>query len=211
MSFGWLKQHFKRKLFNMINVGTKEQVADILMKPFADKSKREQAMKLINHDRVADKLQTGGKDSDAHVVSEPHLTAAASTLTSRPPGQAEDLAAHLDMDKDFSDIALNKILTMLVQDSVRFYSLGLCPGQDRHHLTKATLKFSAVTKFLINACVRSWLWMHTRYGPNGHGWSNVCSIQGSFEGLPALQIYQLTKHVACAGLVWRRAKPWETA
>ena len=68
MSFGWLKQQFERKLFNMINVRTKEQVADILMKPFADKSKWEHAMKLINHERVAHKLQTGGKDSDAHVM-----------------------------------------------------------------------------------------------------------------------------------------------
>ena len=49
ISFGWLKQQFERKLFNMINVGTKEQVADIFTKPFADKSKWDHAMKLINH------------------------------------------------------------------------------------------------------------------------------------------------------------------
>ena len=109
-------------------------------------------MKLINHVRVADKLQPWGKDSDARVVSKPHLTAAASTPTSRPPAQAEDLAVQLNVDKDFSDTALSKLLTMLVQNSVRFYSLGLRRGQDRHHLTKATLKFPAVTKFL-NQCV----------------------------------------------------------
>ena len=106
ISFGWLKQQFERKLFNMINVGTKEKVADIFTKPFADESKWEHAMKLINHVRVTSKPQTVGKDSDAHVVSKPHLTAAASTSTSRPSGQAEGLAAQLDVDRDrdFSDI-----------------------------------------------------------------------------------------------------------
>ena len=67
-------------LFNMINVGTKEQAADIFTKPFADKSQWEHAIKLVNHVRVENKLKTGGKDSadsDAHVVSKPHLTAAA--------------------------------------------------------------------------------------------------------------------------------------
>ena len=116
----------------MINVGTKEQVADIFTKPFADKSKWEHAIKLINHVRVETKLKTGGKDSDAHVESKPHLTAAATTPTSRSVDQAEDLATSLGMDADFSDIALNTLLTTLVQDSARFYSLGLRPGQDRH-------------------------------------------------------------------------------
>ena len=58
----------------MINVGgTQEQV--IFTKPFADKSKWEHAMKLINHVKVADKLQTEGKESDARVVSKPQLQA----------------------------------------------------------------------------------------------------------------------------------------
>ena len=61
ISFGWLKQQFEGKLFNMINVGTKEQVADIFTKPFADKSKWDHAMKLINHVRVDIKLKSGGK------------------------------------------------------------------------------------------------------------------------------------------------------
>ena len=61
ISFGWLKQQFERKLFNMINVGTKEQVADIFTKCYADKSKWEHAMKLINHVRVEMKLKPGGK------------------------------------------------------------------------------------------------------------------------------------------------------
>ena len=152
ISFGWLKQQFERKLFNMINVGTKEQVADIFTKPFADKSKWEHAMKLINHVRVETKLKPAGKDSDAHVVSKPHLTAAASTPTSQSIDQAEDLATRLIQKEDFSDVSLNNMLTMLVQDSIKFYSLGLRPGQDQHHLTKATLKYPSTTIFL-NQCV----------------------------------------------------------
>ena len=147
----------------MINVGTKEQVADIFTKPFADKSKWEHAIKLINHVQVETKLKTGGKDSDAHVVSKPHLTAAATTPTSRSVDQAEDLATRLAMDQDFSDIALNKLLTTLVQGSIKLNSLGLRPGQDHHHLTKATLKFPSVTKFL-NQCVAT----HTN-----HDWTTT--------------------------------------
>ena len=152
ISFGWLKQQFERKLFNMINVGTKEQVADIFTKPFADKSKWDHAMKLINHVRVDTKLKTGGKDSDAHVVSKPDLTAVASTPTSRSIDQAEDLATRLIQEQDFSDTARSNMLTTLVQDSIKFYSLGLRPGQDQHHLTKATLKYPSTTMFL-NKCV----------------------------------------------------------
>ena len=114
ISFGWLKQQFERKLFNMIHVGTRERVADIFTKPFADKSNWEHATKLINHVRVANKLQAAGKDSDAHVASKPHRTAAATTPTSRSSDQAEDLATRLGIDKDFSDMALNKLLTTLV-------------------------------------------------------------------------------------------------
>ena len=143
-SFGWLKQQFERKLFNRINVGTKEQVADIFTKPFADKSKWEHAMKLINHVRVETKLKPGGKDSDAHVVSKPHLTAAASTPTRRSTDQAEDLATRLIQKQDFSDTALN--------NSIKFYSRRLRPGQVQHHLTKATLKYPSTTIFL-NRCV----------------------------------------------------------
>ena len=97
-------------------------------------------MKLINHVCVETQLKPGGKDSDAHVVSKPHLTAAASTPTSRSIHQAEDLATRSTQDQDFSDIAINHLLTTLVQDSTKFYSLGLRPGQDHHHLTKATLE-----------------------------------------------------------------------
>ena len=51
----------------------------------------------------------------------------------------------MTQDQDFSDIALNNLLTTLVQDSTKFFSLGLRPGQDHHHLTKATLKYPSTT------------------------------------------------------------------
>ena len=46
------------------------------------------------------------------------------------------------------------MLTTLVQDHIRFYTVGLRPGQDHYHLTKATLKFPAVVDYL-NQCVAS--------------------------------------------------------
>ena len=150
ISFGWLKQQFEHKLFNMINVRTKEQVADTFTKPFADKSKWDHAMKLINHVRVDMKLKSGGKD----FVSKPHLTAIASIPTSRSIDQAEDLATRFVEEQDFSDTALNHMLTVVVQDSVKFYSFGLRPGQDYKHLTKATLKYPTTTIF-FNKCVAS--------------------------------------------------------
>ena len=53
ISFGWLKQQFERGLFNMINVGTDEQVADIFTKPFADKTKWQKALALISITLIA--------------------------------------------------------------------------------------------------------------------------------------------------------------
>ena len=44
------------------------------------------------------------------------------------------------------------MLTVLVQDSVKFYSFGLRPGQDYKHLSKATLKYPQTT-ILFNKCV----------------------------------------------------------
>ena len=116
----------------MINVGTKEQVADIFTKPFADKSKWDHAMKLINHVRV-NKLKTGGKDSDEHVVSKPHLTAVASTPTSRSIDQAEDLAMRLIKEQDFSDMALNNVVTTLVQHQVLLPRLTPRTGPTSSH------------------------------------------------------------------------------
>ena len=76
ISFGWLKQQFERGLFNMINVGTDEQVVDIFAKPFADKTKWQKALALINHvDCRKQPLHNdvAAKDSDSHLLHKPHV------------------------------------------------------------------------------------------------------------------------------------------
>ena len=76
ISFGWLKQQFERGLFNMINVGTHEQVADIFTKPFADKIKWHKVLALINHvdcSKQALDSKGGTKASDSHLLHKPHV------------------------------------------------------------------------------------------------------------------------------------------
>ena len=71
ISFAWLRQQFERGLFNMINVDTKEQVADIFTKPFADRTKWLHALRLINHNLTGDQGGKPAKDSDSHLLSRP--------------------------------------------------------------------------------------------------------------------------------------------
>ena len=77
ISFGWLKQQFERGLLNMINVGTDEQVADIFTKPFADKTKWQKALALINHvdcSKQSLRNNIATKDSDSHLLlHKPHV------------------------------------------------------------------------------------------------------------------------------------------
>ena len=76
ISFGWLKQQFERGLFNMINVGTDEQVADIFTKPFADKTKWRKALALINHvdcSKQPFRNDVATKDSGSHLLHKPHV------------------------------------------------------------------------------------------------------------------------------------------
>ena len=59
ISFRWLKQQFEVGHFNMINVDTGEQAADIFTvftKPFVDKPKWTNALRLINHFGYADSV-----------------------------------------------------------------------------------------------------------------------------------------------------------
>ena len=78
----------ERGLFNMINVGTDEQVADIFQKPFADKSKWNKALALINHvdcsqSTVANDRNKGStKDSDSHLLHKPHVHGSPATCDS---------------------------------------------------------------------------------------------------------------------------------
>ena len=76
ISFGWLKQQFEAEHFDMANVDTLEQVADIFTKPFAEKTKWLHALRLINHNLCTDVAQKGGKDSDSHLVAKPTIAAA---------------------------------------------------------------------------------------------------------------------------------------
>ena len=83
-----LKQQFERRLFNMTNVGTDEQVAGIFIKPFADKTKWNKAVALINNiDCSKDALDNKGstKDSDSHLLHKctSHMCMAAPLLTIR--------------------------------------------------------------------------------------------------------------------------------
>ena len=49
----------------MINVDTKEQVADMFTKPFADRTKWLHALRLINHNLTGDQGGKPAKDSDS--------------------------------------------------------------------------------------------------------------------------------------------------
>ena len=109
ISFGWLRQQFERGLFNMVNVATLEQVAEIFTKPFAEKGKWHHALKLVNHLDVPKPpwLNKKGKDSDAHIVAKPQVLAA---LAGRP---VHELASQLRKDKDFSHSALRSVIEAL--------------------------------------------------------------------------------------------------
>ena len=113
ISFGWLKQQFERGFFNMVNVATLEQVADIFTKPFAEKGTWHHALKLINHLDVPKTpwLNKKGKDSDAHIVAKPQVLAA---LAGRP---VHELASQLRRDKDFSHSALRSVIEALPKNS----------------------------------------------------------------------------------------------
>ena len=56
ISFGWLKQQLERGFFNTINVDTKEQVADVFTKHFAENGKWFHALNLISHAEVLKQL-----------------------------------------------------------------------------------------------------------------------------------------------------------
>ena len=81
-------------------------------------------------------------------------------------------------------MALNNILTMLVQDSIKFYSLGLRPGQDQHHLTKATLKYPSTTTFL-NQCVAA---------RTNHNWTRLVIKTGNLtpNDDASTEVYRIT-------------------
>ena len=117
ISFAWLKQQFERGLFNMINVDTKEQVADIFTKPFTDRAKWENALSLIYHRNVG----SSAKDSDNHLVAKPqvHATPADPSPLQRDAAYTkvfqdiEQLAHRLDEGQDYSPKALEQVAELL--------------------------------------------------------------------------------------------------
>ena len=104
ISFGWLKQQFEVKHFNMVNVDTSEQVADVFTKPFAEKAKWLDALRLINHIDCLGIAPKKGKDSDSHLVAKPTITAPS---IGRP--DIEGAAEQLLSAKDFSYKALQSL------------------------------------------------------------------------------------------------------
>ena len=175
ISFGWLKQQFERGFFNMINVATLEQVADIFTKPFAEKSKWYHALKLINHLDVPKPpwRKKKGKDSDAHIVAKPQVLAA---LAGRP---VHELAAQLRKDKDFSHSALRSVTQALPKsnkkhmrkmiDSSTPSSSYILFGQYTHGglqgITKATQSNAEVCHYL-NSFVK-------HHAPEDFRWTSV--------------------------------------
>ena len=132
ISFGWLKQQFERGFFNMVNVATLEQVADIFTKPFAEKGKWHHALKLINHLDVPKPpwLNKKGKDSNAHIVAKPQVLAA---LAGRP---VHELASQLRRDKDFSHSALRSVIEAL-------------PKSNKKHMRKMIDNFAPSSSYTL--------------------------------------------------------------
>ena len=180
ISFAWLKQQFERGLFNMINVDTKEQVADIFTKPFADRAKWEHALFLIYHKHVPDQGGDSAKDSDNHLVAKPNVHATPAD-TSPPKGgaaytkvfqDAEQMASQLDQGRDYSHKALESLAELLSQNKTRrnreilksnsqfFYHVfgawthGGCQG-----ITRLTKKLPRVVQ-----CINNFL---THHAPSG--------------------------------------------
>eukprot|EP00439_Symbiodinium_sp_Y106_P009882 s13037_g1.t1 len=129
ISFGWLKQQFEAEHFDMVNVDTLEQVADIFTKPFAEKTKWLHALRLINHNLCSDVAQKVGKDSDSHLVAKPTIAAAGH---GRP--SLESIAQDLLRVKDFSYLGLCSLASDFPTKAERV-RLEWC----HHHLWAAVL------------------------------------------------------------------------
>ena len=113
ISFRWLKQQFEVGHFNMINVDTGEQAADIFTKPFVDKPKWTNALRLISHFGYADSVAAAAAVQELDEVSgETHDRQDA--VPAKAHNQAvEDLAADRMRHKDFSWDTLSHIARLL--------------------------------------------------------------------------------------------------
>ena len=112
ISFRWLKQQFEVGHFNMINVDTGEQAADIFTKPFVDTPKWTNALRLISHFGYADSVVAAAVQDLDEVSGETHgrqHTTPAKTNNQAVEGLAADRLKH----KDFSWDTLAQITRLL--------------------------------------------------------------------------------------------------
>ena len=112
ISFRWLKQQFEVGHFNMINVDTGEQAADIFTKPFVDKPKWSNALRLINHFGYDKSVAAAALQDDDEVSGETHdrqPATPAKAKTDLVESFAKDRLQH----KDFSWDAIGQLTRLL--------------------------------------------------------------------------------------------------
>ena len=161
ISFGWLKQQFERKFFNLVNADTSEQVADIFTKAFAERTKWLHALRLINHVLCPDQNKSPkGKDSDSHLVAKPSISA---TVAGRPDPEA--LAAEALEKSDFRSCTAERIIQALpkrisrtrknkleIDEDSYYHSWGLYWFSGKQGLTRSTTQHPKTCQ-LLNAFV----------------------------------------------------------
>ena len=129
ISFGWLKQQFEQKFFNLVNADTSEQVADIFTKPFAGRTKWQHALRLINLVLCPNQKKTSkGKDSDSHLVAKPSISA---TVIGQPDPEA--LAKEALEKSDFRSCAAERIIQALPKRIIRTRKNKLEVNEDSYY------------------------------------------------------------------------------
>ena len=167
ISFGWLKQQFEVKRFNMVNVDTSEQVADVFTKPFAEKAKWLHALRLINHIDCPGIAPKKGKDSDSHLVAKPTITAPS---LGRP--DIESAAEQLLSAKDFSYRALQSLAELFPTKVSRRRKSKLTTSDESYYHNWGFFSFSGmqgittIAKRYPKACryVNEWIAKQARPG-----------------------------------------------
>ena len=173
ISFGWLKQQFEAEHFDMVNVDTLEQVADIFTKPFAEKTKWLHALRLINHNLCSDVAQNGGQDSDSHLVAKPTIAAAGH---GRP--SLESVAQDLLRVKDFSYHGLCSLASDFPTKVSKRRKSRLATTEDSYYHNWGFFSFSGmqgitnITKRFPDTCLylNEWIRKHAR---KGFTWTSI--------------------------------------
>ena len=158
ISFAWLKQQFEREFFDLINVDTSEQVADIFTKPFADRSKWEHALGLIAHVWTKDQGGTG-KFPKSTAPQEPTPVVHAHPVVQ--PEDAGHLAQQLSKDRNHTAKALEQLAAcmyptkrktrrkMIKTDPKGYYHIfGQWTYGGMQGITKATQEWKTIAQYL---------------------------------------------------------------